>query len=366
LYIIFTGKKFYFIGQQFPDGSDEETVSGLFKKKKVGKIVTSTPADGFAPNFYDPTEGIRFFSNLFFVYLEIYIKQKVDRFLPGVSVSLGGERFDIQCLIGKGAFAKVYKCVSEDQEVYAIKFEIPACRWEVYICEILRIRLRPKLLPAVMTIRDAYIFANSSAIVYEYHPHGNLLVRIFYFSSKNIFKNFLIFPARILEAVHAARIIHSDIKPDNFMIIRSIEDILREDNIILKLIDWGRGIDMDLLNNKIFQGKAGTTDFDCFEMKEGRPWTYQTDFYCFAGTLHVLIFGQYMKCTKGPTGRYMIIKDLKRRWNHRAVLQDIFDICLNIPDCESFPKWSVLIEGLTEIIRQQWKEVVRDFNMCIA
>lgn len=47
----------------------------------------------------------------------------------------------------------------------------------------------------------------------------------------------------------------------------SIEDILREDNIILKLIDWGRGIDMDLLNNKIFQGKAGTTDFDCFEMK---------------------------------------------------------------------------------------------------
>lgn len=29
--------------------------------------------------------------------------------------------------------------------------------------------------------------------------------------------------ARILEAVHAARIIHSDIKPDNFMIIRRFQ-----------------------------------------------------------------------------------------------------------------------------------------------
>lgn len=35
---------------------------------------------------------------------------------------------------------------------------------------------------------------------------------------------------------------------------------------IIKLIDWGRSIDMITLNNAEFIGKAGTDCFDCFEM----------------------------------------------------------------------------------------------------
>uniref|UniRef100_A0A914R3T0 Protein kinase domain-containing protein n=1 Tax=Parascaris equorum TaxID=6256 RepID=A0A914R3T0_PAREQ len=93
-------------------------------------------------------------------------------------MTFSGERFELQALIGEGGFAKVYKSLSEDGKTYAIKYEVPSCRWEVYMCEQLRLRLPRTMLPTVMTIRDAYIYANASAIVYQYHPHGSLLVSL--------------------------------------------------------------------------------------------------------------------------------------------------------------------------------------------
>lgn len=33
-------------------------------------------------------------------------------------------------------------------------------------------------------------------------------------------------------------------------------------------------------------------------MKENRPWTYQTDLYCVAATVHVMLFGEYMQVSK--------------------------------------------------------------------
>lgn len=44
----------------------------------------------------------------------------------------------------------------------------------------------------------------------------------------------------------------------------SVEDCLKIP--IIKLIDWGRSIDMGPLNNAEFIGKAGTDCFDCIEM----------------------------------------------------------------------------------------------------
>lgn len=33
-------------------------------------------------------------------------------------------------------------------------------------------------------------------------------------------------------------------------------------------------------------------------MQEGRPWSYQTDLFCVAGTIHVMLFGEYMQVNK--------------------------------------------------------------------
>lgn len=33
-------------------------------------------------------------------------------------------------------------------------------------------------------------------------------------------------------------------------------------------------------------------------MREGRTWSYQTDLFCIAGTIHVMLFGEYMQVNK--------------------------------------------------------------------
>lgn len=41
-----------------------------------------------------------------------------------------------------------------------------------------------------------------------------------------------------------------------------------------------------------------TDGFTCVEMQEGRTWSYQTDLFCIAGTIHVMLFGEYMQVNK--------------------------------------------------------------------
>lgn len=46
-------------------------------------------------------------------------------------------------------------------------------------------------------------------------------------------------------------------------------------------------------------------------MLEGRQWSYQTDIFCVAGTVHVMLFGDYMQMLKN-CGRYDIKQKLPR------------------------------------------------------
>lgn len=54
-----------------------------------------------------------------------FLQERCNRLSPGTAMVLGGERFDIECLIGEGGFAKVYKSKSEDGNFYAIKVFFP-------------------------------------------------------------------------------------------------------------------------------------------------------------------------------------------------------------------------------------------------
>ena len=60
---------------------------------------------------------------------------------------------------------------------------------------------------------------------------------------------FMIEILSILEAVHSCNIIHADIKPDNFVIqtipeCKTTSDLFENGPVCLKLIDFGRSIDM--------------------------------------------------------------------------------------------------------------------------
>ena len=118
-----------------------------------------------------------------------------------------------------------------------IQYEAPTCPWEVYICATLKHRLPKEFVGSVMQIRDAYMFTNASAIVYDYSPYGTLLVSfilILLFIIKqdlsNLYKTnnaemggllatfFAIQLGKILEQVHAANLIHGDVKPDNVLL----------------------------------------------------------------------------------------------------------------------------------------------------
>lgn len=98
---------------------------------------------------------------------------------------------------------------------------------------------------------------------------------------------------KIVETLHEIKIIHADIKPDNFLVF------LKNNQIVLQLIDFGCSIDMSLLpENSTFTRPITTENFICCEMRDGRPWSYHTDLFCVAATAHVLLFDKYISLQK--------------------------------------------------------------------
>jgi len=81
-----------------------------------------------------------------------------------------------------------------------------------------------------------------------------------------------------------------------------------------------------------------TTEADCAEMRELRPWTYQVDYHGLAGTIHSLLFGKYMSTVAeksesvglgtGNTKRYRIRDGLKRYWQ-TELWGEVFGLLLN-------------------------------------
>lgn len=138
----------------------------------------------------------------------------------------------------------------------------------------------------------------------------------------------------IIDALHACQIIHADIKPDNFMLMGPI-DAANFDRPILKLIDFGQAIDMQLFPANVeFSSSLATEGFTCTEMLENRPWTYQTDLFCVAGTIHTLLLGKYMAVQKGVCG-YSVAKF--PRYLQKVIWDEIFEHLLNVTDCRTMP-----------------------------
>lgn len=113
---------------------------------------------------------------------------------------------------------------------------------------------------------------------------------------------------KIISTLHQAKIIHGDIKPDNFLVY-----ILSDGVLQLQLIDFGASIDMSLFPpESSFTRRVTTKDFVCCEMHDGRPWNYHTDLFCVAATAHVLLFNNYLQMQKRDGGEWFITQRFTR------------------------------------------------------
>ena len=136
----------------------------------------------------------------------------------------------------------------------SLQVQKPANPWEFYINTQLDARLQPKVRHLYSSIRSAHIFHNGSVLLGELHNYGTLLVGshqrrgdktwhgrqlilhtlklwLLFQNAVNIYKTlsdkvmpqplviyFTVCILNMVEQLHHIRIIHGDIKPDNFLL----------------------------------------------------------------------------------------------------------------------------------------------------
>ncbi|XP_064100488.1 mitotic checkpoint serine/threonine-protein kinase BUB1-like [Macrobrachium nipponense] len=306
---------------------------------------------------------------------------KLPLIKPNVQLTLGKEMFYVRRLRGEGAYAKVFQAATldplnvtvfpdidgkdeddnddDDEHQIILKLQKPSWPWEFYICHELRSRLKAKqyktdVLDSIMRVNRGYFFTNGSILVNEYHKHGTLLdvVNRYKLSGSTLPDGiailFMIEVMSIVEALHSCNIIHADIKPDNFLIrgmpkincsASTPKDVFEQCPSSLKLIDFGRSIDMQLLpEGSTFTEVVKTEGFTCCEMREGKPWTYETDYYGVAAIAYCFLFGSYMDVKKNSLGKWELKQGTMKRYWKRDLWQSFFSTLLNSPSPNSLSK----------------------------
>jgi checkpoint serine/threonine-protein kinase len=162
---------------------------------------------------------------------------------------------------------------------------------------------------------------------------------------------------RLLEGLHGAGIIHGDLKIDNCLV--RLEDVPGGPSAWaaqydpagaggwhskgIKLIDFGRAIDTRMFpRGQAFVAEWVTDARDCVEMREGRSWTYQADYFGLAGIVYCMLYGKYIEASsvvcvtprQGDDGhqhsgpRYKLSTAFKRYWQ-TDLWTRLFDVLLN-------------------------------------
>ncbi|CAI5511862.1 unnamed protein product [Closterium sp. Naga37s-1] len=310
-----------------------------------------------------------------------------------VDLRLGSRSYEVDRLLGKGAYARVYGAMetpvgaadaaTESTVVFrtvALKLHSKACPWEFYIYRQIQLRIDGPQRQLFGTASAYHEFSNASILTCSLGTSGTLqdVVNAFKRQGKPVPEPLCAFYTaqmlRAVEALHAAHILHGDIKPDNFLLRFGADSESPREMVAaieagapstgLTLVDYGRSIDMrHFPEGSSFVSDSGTENFRCPEMEEGRPWTTQADLYAVCATAYCLLHGQYMEVERVPAGEggasgaadvdgcdddvaasseaenvsyYRPRLHLKRYWNH-DMWHALFHTYLNVPAGQPAP-----------------------------
>ncbi|KAH3672247.1 hypothetical protein WICMUC_004342 [Wickerhamomyces mucosus] len=247
------------------------------------------------------------------------------------------DTYNLRTLLGEGGYASVYLAESMEGDLKAIKSQRPASSWEFYILKQIEKRLHGKdVLKSIIACKEIHLFEDESYLVLDYINKGTILdiVNLYRSNGQNVDEHLVIFLTiellKVIESLHSINIIHGDLKPDNCMLRfnDASSDDKNKNSRGIKLIDFGRSIDMTLFpKNSEFRSSWKTDQQDCSEMREGKTWTYQADYYGIAGIIHTMLFGSFIE-TAHDGGKYKLANSLKRYWQ-QELWEPLFDTLIN-------------------------------------
>ncbi|KAK5108489.1 hypothetical protein LTR62_008228 [Meristemomyces frigidus] len=303
---------------------------------------------------------------------------------PMLSLPSANGIYTLKRQLGEGTFAPVYLVENSAQapidngndenaprtrvgksthrkHLEALKMEDPPSTWEFYMLRQSHRRLGvSRAAESIVHAHEMHLYRDECFLLESYRSQGTLLdllnlSRLDGTSGSGatgmdetlaMFLTVELF--RTVEALHSKQLIHGDLKGDNVLV--RFDDPGEEVDWSptffpsgahgwaskgISLIDFGRGIDMKHFVPGVgFLADWKTTESDCSEMREMRPWTYQIDYYGLAGIVHSLLFGKYMETIGEKSGTalgqktYRIRESLKRYWQ-TSIWADVFSLLLN-------------------------------------
>jgi len=113
-----------------------------------------------------------------------------------------------------------------------------------------------------------------------------------------------------------------------------------------------------------FLAEWATDARDCLEMREGRPWTYQADYFGLAGIVYCMLYGKYIEASsvvlaappsKSGEGvpRYKLATGFKRYWQ-ADLWTRLFDVLLN--PCLVRPDGALPLSDTLALLRAEMEE----------
>ncbi|KAH8099973.1 hypothetical protein BXZ70DRAFT_197318 [Cristinia sonorae] len=293
-------------------------------------------------------------------------------------VTLAGRPYEVLVKLGEGGFGAVFEAIDvhaaeqhsqdgdeeeeeEEGPKVALKVVRPRNLWEFRVLRRIHVTLPAQIKRSIVVPSALYAYRDESFLVMEHCNQGTLLDVVNNAAQAGVTQQgacldelivvfFTIELMRLLESLHAAGFIHGDMKIDNCLL--RLEDVPGPASAWtsvyqpsgdggwsykgIKMIDFGRTIDTRLFPpNQQYTGDWDTDPRDCVEMREGKPWTYQTDYFGLAGIIYCMLYGKYIEAssvTSVPSEmgekRYKISTPFKRYWNVDLWTR-LFDVLLN-------------------------------------
>ncbi|CAG8521237.1 6112_t:CDS:2 [Diversispora eburnea] len=314
-----------------------------------------------------------------------------------VPIELFNDSFLIRQKVGEGGFGKIYhvldmnKDLEDSQKSRVLKLQMPPSAWEFYIIRKLHEKIASPMIDSIITVHSLYYFKDESYLLEEYCNHGSILDIVNASKKSNtVMDEILVFfftveLLKVIEAIHKVGIIHGDIKADNCLL--RLEQTSEWNSKYessgangwskkgIKLIDFGRAIDVTLFRSDMkFIADWKTDDQDCVEMREGRPWKWQADYYGIAGVIHCMLHNEYMQITpirveddtyssgavSISTRKYKPIQSFKRYWQGE-LWRRLFHMLLN-PTLVRSDGQLPITEELREIRRECENYLVMNCN----